>query len=142
MVTLFDPRDTHGNRVATRHELARPQTIFAHDPGAADSKRSFETVTPLASALALQVDRRFGAEQLAEVAATLSGLRGPTLVAWKHESIAAIISHLGPVEPTPPPVWPERRFDMVYVLIRNGTGWRFTQVPQMLLAGDQAAPTG
>lgn len=138
LVSLFDPRDHEGNRLPTRPHLDRPTAVFAHNPGAEDSMRSWQTVTPLASALNLEVDTRFTQRQVAELAAMVSGIRGSTLIAWRHEQIAEIVSHFGNVEPAPPALWPENRYDMVYVLTRNHNGgWNFRQLPQMLLAGDQ-----
>jgi hypothetical protein len=36
--------------------------------------------------------------------------------------------------------WPGDRFDVVWTFTRNGNGWRFAQVPQMLLPGDLPYP--
>ena len=140
LVELFDPRGADGNPTPTRPGILQPATIFASKPGGHDSKRSQETVTPLAAALHVQVDTRFAKGQTADLAAALAGVRGPVLVAWQCEEIAAIIAHLGTVDPTPPASWPGDRFDVVYVLTRNSNGWIFTQVPQMLLAGDSPTP--
>jgi hypothetical protein len=72
---------------------------------------------------------------------TISSARGPVLVAaCRGEDITAIIGGLGTVDPAPPASLPYERFDLVYVLTRNGGGWSFTQVAQMLLAGDAPAP--
>ncbi len=35
-----------------------------------------------------------------------------------------------------PQTWPDDRFDIVWVFERADGGWSFTQVPQLLLAGD------
>jgi hypothetical protein len=63
-------------------------------------------------------------------------------VSWEHEHIPAIIARLGQVTPRPPGSWPGDRFDIVYVFTRtaSGSGWDFSQVPQMLLAGDSPDP--
>ncbi|MCV7229762.1 hypothetical protein [Mycolicibacterium komossense] len=142
LVELFDPRGPDGEQIATRPGILRPTTIFAHNPGDADSKRSFETASPLAASLKLPVDIRYTMKQTAQLSATLKGMHGPVLVAWRHEQIATIIAGLGVVTPPPPASWPENRYDMVFVLTRNGDGWTFRQVPQMLLAGDLLTPIG
>jgi hypothetical protein len=36
-----------------------------------------------------------------------------------------------------PQYWPLDRFDLVWVFDRRGDTWTFTQVPQLLLAGDR-----
>jgi len=48
----------------------------------------------------------------------------------------------GEITPTPPASWPAGRFDIVYVFIRatRSDGWTFSQIPQMLLAGDSSSP--
>jgi hypothetical protein len=139
LVELFDPRGPDGAPMPTRSGIARPTKIFAPDPGNSDSRRSLETVSPLAAALNVQLDSPYTERQATELAATLKGLRGSVLVAWRHEQITTIIAGLGNVDPTPP-IWPKSRYDVVYVLTRNGDAWNFTQVPQMLLAGDARTP--
>ncbi|WP_334025891.1 hypothetical protein [Nocardia terpenica] len=141
LTDLFAPRAADGGPAETRPGLFRPATIFASDPvRKGGSKRPLETVTPLAAALNVQVDTRFAKGQEAALAAALPGLRSPVLISWQHENIDAILAQLGAIHPAPPAKWPGERFDMVYVLIRNGDGWNFTQVPQLLLAGDSATP--
>jgi hypothetical protein len=135
LVELFDPRGPDGAPVPLRSGIARPTEIFAPDPGSSDSRRSLETVSPLAARLNVQVDSPFTERQTEGLSGTLKDRRGVILIAWRHEQIATIISGLGAVNPAPP-AWPKNRYDMVYVLTRNSSGWNFTQVPQMLLAGD------
>jgi hypothetical protein len=144
---LFDPRDSSGQPVTPRPGLRRPAMVLAARPGtgASNSKRPEETVTPLAAALGSDLNLSFALGQEAGLAAWLtgkSGPAGPVLVSWEHEHIPAIIAHLGQVTPRPPGSWPGDRFDIVYVFTRtaSGSGWDFSQVPQMLLAGDSPDP--
>jgi hypothetical protein len=44
------------------------------------------------------------------------------------------------VSPPRPVHWQGDRFDVVWTFTRNGNGWRFAQVPQMLLPGDLPYP--
>lgn len=140
LAALFDPRAADGTPVPTRPELSRPTAIFAADPSGGQSKRSAQTVTAVAAALNIEADVRFSSTQTAHVAEALSGVTGSALVAWKHQLIDDIISHLGGVTPPPPP-WPSGRYDLIYVLTRDGDRWRFAQLAQMLLAGDRPVPT-
>jgi hypothetical protein len=40
-----------------------------------------------------------------------------------------------------PATWPGERFDMVYVFTADGPGsYAFSQVPQLVLPGDDSAP--
>jgi len=142
LVTLFDPRGADGHPLPTRPQLSRPSTIFASDPGRTHSKRSLQTVTALAAALNLQVDSRCTSTQTAQLADSLSAVAGSALVAWKHELIPDIISRLAGVTPAPPPPWPAGRYDLIYVLTRDGDRWLFAQVAQRLLAGDSSTPAG
>lgn len=120
--------------------LRTPRAIFAAtDVG--KSKRPQLTVQPVAAALGLKVDTRFGSEgdpQLLVRVAQASA--GPVLVSWRHEhlpSLAATIAGDG----VAPGEWPHGRYDRLWLLQRDGEGqpWRFADVPQRLLAGDADA---
>ena len=41
--------------------------------------------------------------------------------------------------PTPPSDWPDDRFDVVWTFTRTADGWRFAQLPELVLPQDQAA---
>jgi hypothetical protein len=137
---LFAPRTSEGLPGSTRPGLTRPAHVLASNGTAGGSNRPMETVTPLAAALGTSLGLTYALGQEAALVTGLSSLSGPVLIAWEHQAIPAIISHLGKVTPKPPKSWPGSRFDMVFVFTRSGSGWDFAQVPQMLLAGDSAKP--
>lgn len=120
--------------------LHRPDAVYGPAYEEGRSKRSVQTVTPLAARLGLDVVTRYVAGDEAHLADELSARPGATLVAWKHSAIHKIAEHLGHVTPTPPAHWPGSRYDVVWTFTRNGSGWRFAQVPQMLLPGDLPYP--
>jgi hypothetical protein len=97
-------------------------------------------VIPLAARLGLDVVKRDAAGDEAHLARELSARPGATVVSWHHEAIHKIAEHLGEVSPPPPVHWQGDRFDVVWTFTRNGNGWRFAQVPQMLLPGDLPYP--
>lgn len=135
LVELFDPSTTAGPS-AVRDGLRRPDQLVAADPSHG-SKRPAQTLTPLAARLGQQLETTWKKEQTADVARSLSTRSGTVLVAWEHELIPELVGHLGTITPTPPPTWPGERFDLVWCLRRTADGtWSFTQVPQLLLAGD------
>ncbi|RJO79438.1 histidine phosphatase family protein [Nocardia panacis] len=142
LTALFDPRGSDGAPAPLRPHLVRPATIFASAPNGDGSKRPLQTIVPLAAALGLTPNQRFTKGQEAELVSGLAGATDPVLISWQHENIAAIVAHLGPVEPAPPTSWPGDRYDIVYVFNRAAPTdrWNFTQVPQMLLAGDRPTP--
>jgi hypothetical protein len=57
-----------------------------------------------------------------------------------HEAIHHIAHHLGEVNPTPPQHWPPDRFDIIWTFTPDEHGWRFAQIPQLLLPGDLPHP--
>ena len=127
--------------------LAKPQFIFASaaadDPegGNSRSRRSEETVMPLAQLLGIDIDLTFSKGQEKALAKAAQACPGPVLIAWQHENINAIASSILGTGPTPP-MWPGNRFDVVFVFTLNpvdGT-YSFAQVPQRLLAGDADSP--
>ena len=74
---------------------------------------------------------------MAEAAAACGGI---ALIAWQHENIPAIASAIHGASGFPTK-WPGTRFDIVWVfdLQADGKSYSFSQVPQMLLAGDLAS---
>jgi hypothetical protein len=126
---------------AGRARLPRPYVIYASGQGKGDGEgtRPRETVGPLAAALDIPVDTTFSRGQeteLAQRAAGQAGQAGPTLICWQHESIPAIGAAFAPASPTPPISWPDEVYDRVWVFTAGSGGWRFDDVPQMLLPGD------
>ena len=136
LVGLFAP--PCGERPAG---LCRPDTYLRPGPArkATANDRSRPSL-PLAARLGLDVITRYATGDEARLAKELSARPGATLVAWKHEAIHTIAEHLGEVTPAPPANWPGDRYDVVWTFTRNGDGWRFAQVPQMLLPGDLPYP--
>jgi hypothetical protein len=127
-VGLFAPR--HGE---PKTSLARPAAIYAASHAGDGSRRPIQTVTPLAEWLELPVHSKWGPGAEDELARDLAERTDPVLVAWHHEAIPKLVKALGYIAV---PEWPDDRFDVVWTLTRVGAEWRFTQVPQLLLAGD------
>jgi hypothetical protein len=101
-----------------------------------------ETLQPLASRLGLVVDSRFLKADVRALAMALAEIEGVTLVSWEHHLIPTIALALVGHPAVVPTVWPDDRFDIVWVLERPtpGAAFTFRQVPQLLLAGDVAGP--
>jgi hypothetical protein len=134
LVELFAP-----SRGLPPAGLWRPDAVYAAAARNGRSRRSIETVEPLARQLDVPVVDRYAPGDEPRLAEELVGRAGVTLVAWHHKSLSRIVANLGEVTPAPPSTWPRERYDLVWVFVRVGDGWRFTQVPQLLLPGDQRA---
>lgn len=121
--------------------IRRPQHVFAAratQPGG--SVRPRATVAPLAQALGVMVDESWSTEdEPAQVAAALRALEGPVLVCWRHEALPVLADELLQ-RPDVPRRWPDERFDLVWLISRDGPSWTFAQLPQQLLPGDRAQP--
>lgn len=135
---LFTP--TTGIDLPGKAGLPQPRTIYASGAGRADGEgtRSRETVGPLAAALDLPVDTSFSRGQEVELARQAATAPGPVLICWQHDAIPAIAAAFAP-DPTPPTTWPADRYDLVWLLTNTSTGWRFHQIPQLLLPDDATA---
>jgi hypothetical protein len=122
--------------------LATPVSIYAtaavHHGGA--SLRPQRTVGVLAARLGIGVNIEFALGQEADLARDAAGADGPVLIGWHHEAIPALANAILGNGETCPQEWPDGRFDVVWVFDRAGDGWRFSQVPQLLLAGDSSDP--
>jgi broad specificity phosphatase PhoE len=121
-------------------ELRRPDTIYASAHAGGHSRRSTQTVGPLASRLGVEVIQRYAAGDEAHLAREISSRPGATLIAWHHEALHRIGQHLGKAYPTPPRCWPADRFDIIWTFTLDDHGWRFAQIPQLLLPGDLPHP--
>jgi broad specificity phosphatase PhoE len=123
---------------ASQQQL-RPTTIFASGIGA-DSKshRPKQTVMPLARLLDIDINEGHLKNDIEPLMNDVMSRIGTVLVSWEHHRIPDLVAQL----PNPPavPKWPDERFDIVWVLDAEQTGWKFSQIPQMLLAGDSNQP--
>lgn len=158
IASLFNPTNDQFQNAG----LAVPNVIYASNPatvgGKEPSQRPYQTITALAAKLNLTPDTSFDKGHYKHsdgLVASVLAQSGTVLISWQHEDIwqgpgqDSIVNELMkktgtasfPNLPTQP--WPGSRYDMVFVLDRpGGTGvfTAFTQVPQMLLAGDSNTP--
>lgn len=135
LVGLFGPRGVP--------DLA-PDAVFTSAIGKdSPSHRPAETVAPLHAVLQLDrgihYDRSFLKPDVEGLMRGVTERSGTVLICWEHSFIPAAVAAL-PNAPTVPDAWPPERYDLIWVLDRDGAGWRFTERAQMLLAGDATAP--
>ena len=143
LVALFAP--SRGSLQSP--ELATPQFIYASSTSDVEGNRPEETITPLAQKLGLKPNETFAKSQDQQAAASALGCNGVVLISWPHGQIPTLASYI-PLSANNknsiPSKWPGNRFDMVFVFDLDttvaATGYIFSQVPQLLLAGDSADP--
>lgn len=137
LIRLFAPRDGH----FVDPRLATPQTIFAS--GVAHHSKSLRpqhTVLELAALLGLALDTRFVKDDYANMIEAARAADGIVLIAWEHQDIPAIANIILGNSTIVPQTWPGSRFDVIWVFDRQGAGWSFSQVPQLVLHGDSDQP--
>ncbi len=126
--------------------IAQPQFLFASGPvsktqkkddgNGSKSQRPQQTITPLSQLIHVTIDSTFVKGQETQVAAAAVASVGVALIAWQHENIPAIAAAI-PGASGFPSLWPGNRFDIVWVFdLQSDGAYSFSQVPQMLLAGD------
>ncbi|GAA3065152.1 hypothetical protein GCM10010464_31880 [Pseudonocardia yunnanensis] len=133
LADLFDPV-----RGSPRPGLATPKAIYAageNDDG--EGLRPRETVMPLVARLGLTMNTSYGAGDEKKLVEHVITQPGPTLISWQHGGISDIAKAFPSVTPKPPSDWPDDRFDVVWTFTRTADGWQFTQVPELVLPGDQ-----
>ena len=139
LVGLFTPR-------ADRHDAAilpTPAHLFASEVGPhSHSQRPLETLLPLSERLGLPLDEPFLRDDLDKLVEAIRACNGDVLVAWEHTRLPLIATRLVGDGSGVPQIWPDDRFDLVWVFEPGSTGGsrRLRQVPQLLLAGDRAEP--
>jgi hypothetical protein len=149
LVTLFAPPRGPARGLST------PGFLFAADPedkgdggrGGADdepSQRPYQTLTAVAQRLGLAINTHGKKARFKQMADAALACDGVVLIAWQHQDIPAIGHHILRHTDTSglslPTTWPGERYDLVWVFDRpSGSGpiASFTQVPQLLLAGDR-----
>jgi broad specificity phosphatase PhoE len=133
LADLFDPASG-----SPRPGLATPKAIYA--AGASDDGeglRPRQTAMPLAARLGLTLDTSYGAGDEQKLVQQVITQPGPTLISWQHSGIPDIARAFPSVTPKPPSDWPDDRFDIIWTFTKTADGWRFTQVPELVLPADQ-----
>ena len=123
--------------------LPTPSRLFASELGPhSHSRRPIETLVPLSERSGVILDEPFLQDELDQLVAALRACDGHVLVAWEHKRIPLIANQLVGTSTGVPQVWPDDRFDLVWVFepVPDRFTYRLRQVPQLLLAGDQAEP--
>ena len=123
--------------------LPAPTDLFASRVGpGSSSRRPQQTLQPLAESLGLIVDATIPKPDIARLAASILAIDGVVLVSWEHHLIPSLAATLTGQRSLTPGIWPDDRFDVVWVLERRADGdpFRFRQVPQRVLAGDSDLP--
>lgn len=147
LVVLFAPyRGPHQSP-----KIATPQFIYASASSDPEGNRPEETVTPLINRLTtpaglLITNFKFAKDDVSRetgVVASVLNCDGVVLISWPHGQIPALAEQI-PLSPNNidsiPTKWPSDRFDVVWIFdydVNSGTGgYIFSQMPQLLLAGD------
>jgi hypothetical protein len=127
LARFLAPHDNH----FVHPELKRPAILFACKAGpAALILRPQHSLLPLAELIQTEFNcAYFEGEEEALVHKALSA-EGAVLIAWKHRNMHVIANAILGNETT--------AFDLVWVFGSHGGSWIFTQVPQLLLAGDRS----
>jgi len=123
--------------------LAIPQFLYASEPTKRNgSRRSVETLTPLAEKLAIRINSHFRKSDVEEMLEEVFLCAGVVLICWQHVFLPEIAGYILGSNTGVPKEWPEDRFDMVWVFDLDRTRGRYhlKQVPQNLLMGDWATP--
>lgn len=139
LANLFAPTNGQVQNAA----LARPRFLYASKAlRRKGSRRPMETITPLAEKLAIRINSRYERSNVEEVLEEVFSCRGVVLMCWQREYIPQIATHILGTEKGVPRLWPEDRFDVIWVfdLDRRSDSYKFRQIPQRLLMGDWTTP--
>jgi len=132
-----------GQAGRTGSGLPVPTHLFASRVGpGSSSRRPQQTLLPLAESLGLTVHATIPKPEVARLANAILAIDGVVLVSWEHRLIPSLAATLTGRPSLMPSVWPDDRFDVVWVLERAVAGdpFRFRQVLQRVLAGDSDRP--
>ncbi len=120
-------------------ENGTPVAIYARGPSNDHpSRRSVETVTPLAHELKLDVQtchRGGNTEMIKEILAKPEYDGKVVLICWSHKEIPGLATALGVANP---PVWLGQVFDRLWIIKLKDGKATLQDLPQRLLFGDSA----
>jgi hypothetical protein len=91
---------------------------------------------PLATALGLTINHDYAKSDDASLFEALQAASGAAVLCWVHDPIPGVARKIAGDLPGIPAKWAGKRYDLVWILDRNETGWSFSQVGQLLLPGD------
>lgn len=127
---------------ASAPPLAMPTGLYACPSTAqAPSRRSVQTLGPLARALGLGIDTTVEKQDEDRLVGRLHRAAGIALVAWSHRRLPALAHGYladSAAAAQVPTVWPEDRFDLVWIIDGPAEHRRLREIGQDLLAGDGA----
>lgn len=117
----------------------KPVAIYAQQPtDSRPSRRSVETVEPLAQALNLRV-LQYHHSDFAKMVKAIRKNReyeGKTvLICWQHKAIPKVAAALGV---TNPPDWSREVFDRIWVITFKDGKANLRNLPQKLMYGDSS----
>jgi len=138
LISLFVPHPSGAGPT-----LPTPTDLLASQVGLhSSSRRPRETLEPLSERLGLTIDDRFMKEELAQLVQAVVGIDGVVLISWEHHLIPSIANMLVGDTSSAPQMWPDDRFDVVWLVDLSvpGKPAGFRQVPELLLAGDRVNP--
>ncbi|NNN05524.1 MAG: histidine phosphatase family protein [Elusimicrobia bacterium] len=121
-------------------QFGTPAAIYAMDPkGPNGSLRAIETVTPLAQALGLSINKDYKRKDIPQLVQDIlsnSAYDGKTvLICWEHRVIPDIVDAFGWT--SAPQSWAGSSFDRAWVLTFTGDRVTdFVDVPEHVLPGD------
>jgi hypothetical protein len=123
--------------------LVTPQRVIATKPtDKAKSHREIDTAGPTARRLSIDLEDSFEHGHEAHLAKSLLAQDKDALIVWHHGELPELLSHF-PIRNASdvPKVWPEDRFDLIWVLSRNpeSDDYTFSIVPQMILQQDSSS---
>jgi hypothetical protein len=130
--------------LAAYPKLVKPTRVIATKPTPeARSHREIDTAGPTARRLTISIEDSYEHGHEHHVAKSLLDSDDDALIVWHHGALPDLLSHF-PISNAAdvPKVWPEDRFDLIWVLTANADGtYTFAIVPQLILQHDSPATT-
>lgn len=115
--------------------FAPPRFLFAARP-TSHTRRSVETLEPLAASLKLHIDDTFDDQEFALLARALTHPtydRANVLVCWQHATLPELAHALGVAKP---PRWADKNYDRIWQITYGPQGAALSDLAQALLPED------